>query len=323
MKTASAPAKAILLGEHSSLYGNPALAMAIDLRAKVTVSVREDEQVNITAPGLGLENAPVKRNQRGTALVKRAARIYPGGYDISIESKIPLASGLGSSAAISAALIWALDALNKKGSHMRSAPEVQRLCEPQDSHMRFLQEEAQLCESEVHSKSSGLDTAASIYGGVIKYQNGVAEKLEIENFPRLVIAHSGVESDTAEIVKAIEEINLKEPERMKFFLDESERLVFLGETALKAGDWEGLGKEMTENHRLLGKMGVSSIRMDALVDAALNAGAYGAKLCGAGRGGIMAALVDEKSENGVKEALSRLDAKIIEEGICKKGVSLE
>jgi mevalonate kinase len=324
MKTTSAPAKVILLGEHTSLYGNPALVAALDMRAKVSVSKRNDNEVRVTAPGLGLEDAPAKRSERGTALVKRAAELYGGGYDIQVESNVPLASGLGSSAAISAALVMALDAENGQDSDLhvarKGSGKVQKTF---SSHMRVLQEKAQLCESEVHSKSSGLDTAASVYGGAIRYQRGEVERINMGDYPRLIIAHSGVQSDTAEIVEHIDRINAEDPERMKFFLDESERLVFLGQRALESGDWETLGKQMSANHKLLADMEVSSERLEELVCSAKDAGAYGAKLCGAGRGGVMAALVDENCEKEVNEALSRKDAKIMESSISEEGVTLE
>jgi mevalonate kinase len=303
---ASAPAKVIILGEHSSLYGNPALVAALDLRARVTVSKRRDAKTRITAKDLGIEKAPPRRNERGTALIRRGIELMGGGYGITVESDIPLASGMGSSAAISVALMKALESENGI-----------------ESDMRKIALEAQKCEQEVHGKSSGLDVFASAYGGVIRYQNQKAEILKLERYPRLIIAHSGIESDTGDIVADIEDIRSEKPSQFNSFLDDSERFVFLGMKALENGDWESLGKQMDANHKLLSDMGCSCKRLESLVNAAREAGAYGAKLCGAGRGGIIVALVDENSEKGVKEALSRMDAKIIESNISEKGVQLE
>ena len=50
---------------------------------------------------------------------------------------------------------------------------------------------------------------------------------------------------------------------------------------------------MTENHALLGKLGVSTVNLDRLARFALDAGAHGAKLAGAGGGGVVIALVDD------------------------------
>jgi mevalonate kinase len=66
---------------------------------------------------------------------------------------------------------------------------------------------------------------------------------------------------------------------------------------------EEVGRLMEENHRLLQEMGVSSPRLDSLVEAARRAGALGAKLSGAGRGGNMIALVDAQASDEVETAL--------------------
>ncbi len=307
MTTASAPGKAILLGEHTALYGNPVLVMALDLRAHVTVTARKDDEIRITSPGLGLEDAPLKRNERGTALVKKAVGLAGGGgFDIRIESEIPIASGLGSSAAIAAALLTALK--EEKG---------------QPSHVRELRQEAQKCESEVHGRSSGVDTAAVIAGGLCAYRKGSVKRLEPDAYPRIVAAHSGVATDTGEIVADIERMHSSDAGTFSSFLKGSERIVLEGRDAVLAGDLRRLGRLMDDNHALLAGMGVSSARVDELVGAARGAGAYGAKLSGAGRGGIITALVSEKTEKTVSKALSSMGAKIIRANISEEGARLE
>jgi mevalonate kinase len=60
---------------------------------------------------------------------------------------------------------------------------------------------------------------------------------------------------------------------------------------------------MNENHALLRKMSVSSPELDELVEAACSAGALGAKLSGAGRGGNMIALVTPECSDVVIRAV--------------------
>ncbi len=307
MITASAPAKAILLGEHTALYCGPALIMALDLRAYVTVSARGDDEVRITAEDLGLEDAPLKRNRRGTALVEKAVELVGGGgFDITIESYIPLASGLGSSASIAAALLRALK--EEKG---------------QPSHMRELAREALECENMVHTKSSGVDPFAVVFGGLSLYRKGSIEKLRVKEYPRIVVAHSGITSDTGDIVEDVDRIRGEEPKRFKKFLETSEKTVLEGRRAVAERDWASLGRLMDNNHALLAGMGVSSARMDGLAEAARGAGAFGAKLSGAGRGGIITALVDENTEKAVSEALSSMGGKIIQANISEEGIRKE
>jgi mevalonate kinase len=65
---------------------------------------------------------------------------------------------------------------------------------------------------------------------------------------------------------------------------------------------------MDENHDLLRKMGVSSSELDMLVKVARSAGALGAKLSGAGRGGNMIALVNPEISAEVSKALEQAGA---------------
>ena len=65
---------------------------------------------------------------------------------------------------------------------------------------------------------------------------------------------------------------------------------------------------MDENHVLLCKMGVSSAELDMLVEVARSAGALGAKLSGAGRGGNMIALVNPQISGEVSKALLQAGA---------------
>ncbi len=308
MKTASAPAKVIILGEHTALYKNPVLVAAIDLRSTVSVSSRFDGEVVVDAPGLGLEGAPLKRHRRGLELVKKAADIAADGrgFGVKISSEIPIASGLGSSASISAALVAALRAEAEK---------------PWD--LAAIAEAAWGCENTVHSMSSGVDPYAVTYGGVSVFKAGAIERLKLKEYPRLVIAHSGVPKDTWEIVEQVDAVKKCRPDEFKSFLDSSSRLVTDGRKATEGRNWHRLGKLMDENQALLSGIGVSSPALDALVAAAKGAGALGAKLSGAGKGGIMAALVEPQAEIAVSKALRKAGGKLIEAKISNDGVRLE
>ena len=66
---------------------------------------------------------------------------------------------------------------------------------------------------------------------------------------------------------------------------------------------------MNENHRLLQLIGVSSPELEGLVEAARQAGALGAKLSGAGRGGNIIALVTQETRSRVDMMLRLAGAK--------------
>ena len=73
--------------------------------------------------------------------------------------------------------------------------------------------------------------------------------------------------------------------------------------AISAGNLHAIGQLMANNHALLRDLTVSSPELDSLIEAALSAGAIGAKLSGGGRGGNMIALVSSETEQVVRAAL--------------------
>jgi mevalonate kinase len=173
----------------------------------------------------------------------------------------------------------------------------------------------------VHTKSSGVDPFAVATGGITFYQKGNIRKLDVDEYPHLIVAHSGETSDTGDIVSDLD--SMASGPTFKRFLEESEKIVFRGTGAVEKGDWEELGKQMDANHGWLARIGVSNDKLDKMVRAARDSGALGAKLSGAGRGGIMLALADENTEKGVIKALSSLGGKIIRTNITEEGVRLE
>jgi len=307
MKTASAPAKAIILGEHTALYGNQVIAAAINLRSRVTVAKKMlGKGISINAPWASESDSPIMRIRRGTEMINKAVETAGGGnFDIKIESQIPIAAGLGSSASIASALVMALGAENGKEWGLADVARA-----------------AWKCEDAVHGKSSGVDPYAVTFGGITCYQNGKVVNLVLKGIPRLVIAESSMKHDTWDIVKDLEGLRRIGGVRFENFVKNSESIVNEGKDAIERGDWENLGKLMDQNHELLKIMGVSNDELDEMVDSARAAGAYGAKLSGAGCGGVIIALVNEETQGNVIKALSGMSKKIIEADISKDGVRL-
>ena len=100
MVQASAPGKCILFGEHAVVYGQPAVAVAIDQRMNINLELSNDWRID------GMTFHP-ERHPHVEALKQR---LWNGGPPLSIKitGDIPAASGLGSSAALSVAASAAL-----------------------------------------------------------------------------------------------------------------------------------------------------------------------------------------------------------------------
>ena len=108
--------------------------------------------------------------------------------------------------------------------------------------------------------------------------------------------------------------------RMDRIFEQISKLVNEGKQSLLAKNMEQFGQLMTQNHFLLKELGVSTIKLDEMVSASLDAGAHGAKLSGAGGGDIMIALVVEEKMGAVKREIEAVGGEIIEVQTGVEGV---
>ncbi len=299
--TASAPAKIILFGEHSVVYGKPAIAAAIDLRTYVTARFNENGRIKIEArdiktPGLIVsfsENEIYFESDYGKAaevlsyvrqaieLVREESDRSGKGVTVSITSQIPVGAGLGSSAAVAVATIGAVSRLF--GLEL-SPEEVGKL--------------GHRVELLVQGASSGIDPTVSAIGGFIHYQNGSFEHLPFMELP-LVVGYTGSSGSTKELVAMVRESYEDMPEVIGPILNSMGMLVGKAKDVItgKHGvdlKFGLLGRLMNVNHGLLDALGVSTKKLSELVYAARVAGALGAKITGAGGGGCMYALAPKR-----------------------------
>ncbi|MFC7142371.1 mevalonate kinase [Halosimplex aquaticum] len=300
MITASAPGKVYLFGEHAVVYGEPAVPCAIDRRARVTVDERDDDHLRVHAEDLSLDGFTVEYGgstdtdpdvdvsqslvEAATGYVdaaveqaREAAGAPRAGFDITIESDIPLGAGLGSSAAVTAAGILA--ATRELGADLSAADVAERAYK------------AELAVQE--GNASRADTFCSATGGAVRVEGDDCRSLDAPELS-LVVGFDGGAGDTGALVGGVRELK----DQYDFAADTVAAigdLVRVGEDALAAGDLDELGELMDFNHGLLSALGVSSRSLDSMVWAARDAGALGAKLTGAGGGGCVVAL-DESEE---------------------------
>jgi mevalonate kinase len=292
---ASAPAKVILFGEHAVVYGQPAIAVPVSsLRALATVQPGTAGRLRILATDLGQTTVIDSLSQSiddalaltTRLILQRLARPVPN-LDITLRSQIPVASGLGSGAAIATALaralLAALDARLSNAELNAIVYEVEKL------H---------------HGTPSGIDNTVIVYEQPVFFIRGnPIEQIQIAEPFTLLIADTGRPGLTRIAVGDVRALYEAQPERTQPVLDEIGVIVRQARQAIECGTIEQLGPLMFRNHTLLQQLTVSSPELDLLVQAALNAGAVGAKMSGGGRGGNMIALVSAESAAAVSEAL--------------------
>lgn len=301
MVTSSAPGKVYLFGEHAVVYGEPAVPCAIQLRAQVTAEQR-GEGLRVHAGDLTLDGFTVEYSGEATgrpdvdvadplvdtamgyvneaiaqaksAAAERGVDTDGVGFDITIESDIPLGAGLGSSAAV---VVAAIDATTRElGVELDPAA---------------IAEHAYKVEYEVQDgQASRADTFCSAMGGAVRVEGDDCQQIEAPELP-FVIGYDGGAGDTGALVAGVRELR-DEYDFAKDTVEAIGDIVREGEAVLATGDVDTLGELMDFNHGLLGALGVSSRSLDAMVWAARDAGAFGAKLTGAGGGGCIVALDD-------------------------------
>jgi mevalonate kinase len=296
MTTSSAPGKVYLFGEHAVVYGEPAVPCAIERRARVTVSERSDERVRLEAQELTLDGFAVTWGGDAddrpdvdvpTGLVEAAMGYVEGaieaardvadapdaGFDVTIESEIPLGAGLGSSAAV---VVAAIDAATR---------ELDAPIEREAVADRAFRVEHDVQDGE----ASRADTFCSAMGGAVRVQGDDCRALQdVPNLP-FVVGYDGGTGDTGALVADVRTLK----NQYAFAADTLAAvgdIVRRGEQALAEGDVTEVGRLMDFNHGLLSALGVSARSLDAMVWAAREANALGAKLTGAGGGGCIVAL---------------------------------
>lgn len=300
--SASAPAKIILLGEHAVVYNQPAIAFPVPaVRARAAILANplgKPGQVEIQSRQVDLQ-ASLDELPAGHALQRLfAAFQQEAGIEqlpamkVTITSEIPVASGMGSGAAVSVALLRALGLF--VGLSFTPA---------QLAGMAYEAEKA------YHGNPSGIDNTVIAYEKPVYYLKG--EPITFLSLPvgfNLLIASSGIPSQTIAAVSAVREKMEHQPVEIGGIIRQIGTLVQQAKTWVETGDAIQLGQACYQNHFLLQQLGVSTPELNNLVNTARNAGALGAKLTGGGGGGNILVLVNPGQEPSMTEALYKAGA---------------
>lgn len=304
---ASAPGKVILFGEHAVVYGRPAIAAPVtQVRATALVENSDRPGIRIIAPDLeadfrleeAAEDNPLALAARLVLATAPAAK-WPD-LTITVRSEIPIASGLGSGAATAAATIRAL----AQHLGLTEWASDQQVCA-----LTYQVEQIH------HGTPSGIDNTVVTYERPVYFvrrqPQNLVEPFQVAAPLRLLVADTGVRSSTKVVVGDVRRQWQEETGRFEAIFDGCGRIAQAARAAIEQGHVAQLGRLMSENQVLLEEMSVSSPELERLVGAAQTAGALGAKLSGAGRGGNMIALVEVETEGLVREALQAAGARTV------------
>ena len=299
--------KVILLGEHSVVYGRPAISAGLGRGctaraergqpgAPDTLSV---EPWGVTVVASKAEIEPERELlRRGFLVVCEAldarwqslGRAAPRpSVRVFASMEIPGGAGLGGSAALSVAVVRALDIL----LDTPQAPEAMVAA-------------SLAWERVFHGNPSGVDSAMAVHGGLARYVRGQALTHVRAGKPlTLVVANSGEHGSTKSTVASVARQHAKDPVKTEQIFDAITALVNNAQSALETGEHARLGQLMDLNQKLLNSLLLSTTKLEEMCQLARERGALGAKLTGGGGGGCMIALAaDAASGEAIAQALS-------------------
>jgi len=280
-----APGKALLMGEHAVVYGHPAIAVPLrSVKATATVEFSRNGGIEIYAPEIGEHITSVSEASPRLAplakLVETVSRFFGEerqGYRVLIESTIPIGRGMGSGAAAAVALVRAVCTALGRSLDADAIGEF-----------------ANAAEIAYHGNPSGVDTAVIARDEPVYFVKSKPIR-GIEVGPSafvLVVADTGIASSTAQVVEDVRRARRKDKARYDSYFWELGSMASVAREVIRTGSPEELGLCMNNAQKTLRLLSVSCPELDALVSTALEKGAFGAKLSGAGRGGSMIAVVD-------------------------------
>lgn len=301
MVSCSAPGKIYLFGEHAVVYGETAIACAVELRTRVRAEISDSViiQSQIGRTGIDFEKHPYI-----SSVIEKMGEISQiKGVFLEIDSEIPVGSGLGSSAAVTIASIGALNELFGCGLSLK---EIAKL-----GHQ---------IEISVQGAASPTDTYVSTFGGVVTIPE--QRKLRTPDCG-IVIGDTGVFSSTKELVANVRKLRESYPELIEPLMASIGRISKIGESLVLAGDYPSIGRLMNVNQGLLDALGVNILELSRLIYSARGAGAFGAKITGAGGGGCMVALTAPDKCMQVAAAISEAGGKVTITKPTQQGLILD
>lgn len=290
---AVAPGKIILSGEHSVVYGKPAIAMAIDRSAVFQLTPQEGDQISFDLPGIELGDSHtvnalrdfkrrIDRKYRefqngklGIGYVLSAPadlfrfafihtldglhRKLDSGVVMKLRSSIPVGCGMGSSAAT------VLSEIRAMGHFFRV-----------DFKPDWYYEYSLDAEKLQHGNPSGVDSYISLHGGCARFQDGQATSVALPRMQMYMVQTGIPSSSTGECVMAVED-----DFKSSAIWSEFEGVTNAFEDALYTNDLQKIHESVRENNRLLTAIGVVPQKVQHFIHEIEQRGGS-AKICGAG-----------------------------------------
>ena len=289
----SAPGKCILFGEHAVVYGYPAIAMAISLKSTCIIEELNEEKIELVFQNYDqtyefenlndlLQNLPSQFNQiiYIFKIINERFNIQINRIRLIISSNLFPSAGLGSSASIAVAIIMAFNTYYnwelEKTDISKLAFEMEKI---------------------VHGTPSGIDNTICTFGNVIFFQEKKFHFIEVSDDFKILITYTNIDHNTKLAIEQLKALKIENPLLCDNIFKEISLYTEKAELELIHGNLNELGFLMSNNQKLLATLNLSNNTISEIIDIAIENGAYGSKLTGAGLGGCVISVGKEESYN--------------------------
>lgn len=319
---ASAPGKLMLFGDHAVVHGHPCIVTAVDQRITAIVRKNGVDVFHLDAPDLGLSAYSKTLSDLGKKelpkavcfiemLYKRFLEKYPQqeGIVVTTRSQFSHQFGFGSSSAVTVAFAKALTTLY--GLQLTNH-ELFELC-----YQAVI---------DVQGVGSGFDIASAIWGGTLYYVSPakIVDSLGDQSLQLpLVVGYTGIKADTPTLIHLVKNQLSADPDRVNGLFKQIHQITDEAKDAILQGNWQAVGMLMTQNQQILQQLSVSGLKLDELISASNDHGAYGAKLSGAGGGDCMIAVTAPDQRAAVEQAITQHGGQVMRVAVHAQGVRIE
>ncbi len=310
-------------------FGGSIINATINKYIYATASPRDDGRIILNAPDHGAARVEIEQaadldpdGELGLAqeIVRRFA--LPGGIELTTYSQMPGGAGLGSSSTIATCIIAALNALTgwKLSNHQMAALAIE-------------------CETVALKTTYGWqDQYSPVTGGGVKYmrywpKDSSHEGVEIDPIPlteaqlaalqrAMVVCYSGISRPAGNILHAVADGFRDDLPQVIDALQGMSRAADQMRLDLLEGHIDRLGERLSEvwtQHKRLHE-DVTNGRIEDLYEVAIDNGAIGGRVCGAGGGGTLVFYCPPPADYYVADALEAAGASVLDVSIDRTGL---